>query len=101
MRFDRKIIPIALMVMVFVLPHRGIAASDGATVFDDSCSGCHNKSSRPLDKVKLSREQWKKEIDRMSGFGAEVPEGKKLEQLLDYLVHISAPAGREPGTVNK
>ncbi len=33
----------------------------------------------------LSRKEWKDAIERMEGMGTEVPSGKKLSALLDYL----------------
>jgi mono/diheme cytochrome c family protein len=72
-------------------------ADEGEQIFRDACSACHDAKTRPLDKVRLTREKWKQTLDKMEGQGADIPGGKKREALLDYLerthgVGISAPA---------
>lgn len=46
--------------------------------------------------VHLTREKWKEAVDRMEGMGTEVPGGKKLSALLDYLERTHGPAGAAP-----
>jgi mono/diheme cytochrome c family protein len=98
MQLTRKFILIGLMAIGFVLPQLVSAANDGAAIFDDSCSGCHNTSSRPLDKVHLTKVQWKEKVEQMVSMGADVPSGKKLEILLDYLVSKHGPPGTATDT---
>jgi mono/diheme cytochrome c family protein len=73
----------------------GAARADGdpgEAVFKESCSGCHGPKSKPLDAVRLTREKWKDQVERMEGLGAEIPSGKKLEALLDWLAKTHGPA---------
>jgi len=41
----------------------------------------------------LTKAQWKEAVERMVSDGADIPSGKKLELLLDYLVSKYGPAG--------
>lgn len=93
MKLTRRYVPICLIVVGLVLPHLVSAASDGASIFEDSCSGCHNASSRPLEKEHMTKDQWKETVERMASVGADIPSGKKLELLLDYLVSKYGPTG--------
>jgi hypothetical protein len=101
MTLTRRFIPIGLIVLGLVLPHLVSAANNGTAIFDDSCSGCHNSSSRPLNNVHLTKEQWKETVERMVSMGADVPSGKKLEILLDYLVSTYGPTGTATDTDKK
>ncbi len=68
---------------------RSFAADDGAKIFEDNCTRCHNVQA-VKDKLKgkqLTRPELVDTIDRMKGFGAEVPRGKQ-DALLDYLVQM-------------
>jgi cytochrome c5 len=80
------------MTLAFSVPRTTQAADDGARVFSESCTPCHTQKVRPLDKMHLTRDQWKAEVDRMIDQGAEVPK-KKMSDLLDYLVNTFGPAG--------
>ncbi len=78
-------------VLGSAVPCLAIAADEGAKIVTESCSGCHSVSVRPLDKMHLSKDQWKEAIERMIDQGAEVPKSKKQE-LLDYLANTQGPA---------
>jgi mono/diheme cytochrome c family protein len=69
-----------------------LAADDGAKIVDEVCSGCHTAKTRPLDKMHLTREQWSEAVEKMIGFGADVPKAK-IPALLDYLVRTQGPDG--------
>ncbi len=71
-------------------------ADEGEKVFQDACSACHDAKTRPLDKVRLTRQQWKETIERMEGLGADVPGGEKRKALLDYLERTHGPAEAAP-----
>ncbi|MCM0080880.1 cytochrome c [Geomonas sp. Red32] len=69
---------------------------EGAKAYQEICAPCHSTDMRPLDGLHLSRSQWQEQIDRMSGFGADIPSGK-VPALLDYLVATHGPAGNGQG----
>lgn len=71
-------------------------ADEGEKVFQEVCSACHDAKTRPLDGVRLSRQQWKETIERMEGLGADIPGGEKRKALLDYLERTHGPAGAAP-----
>lgn len=68
---------------------QAVAAEGGAKTFEEVCTQCHTAKRQPLNKLQLSKEQWKDAIERMAGYGAEVPKAK-LPDLLDYLVGMNA-----------
>ena len=82
---DRSALPLLCAVIALAPPRFVAAADEGEKVYQESCSPCHNAKSHPHDAVHLSRPQWKDAIERMEGLGTEVPSGKKLSALLDYL----------------
>lgn len=76
---------------------RGVAAEDeGEKVYQETCTTCHSAKSHPLDAVRKSRQEWKDAVERMEGNGADVPTGKKLEALLDYLERTHGPDAGAP-----
>jgi cytochrome c5 len=83
-----------LLLFVAATPAAGRAADDdeGARVYREACTSCHDAKTRPLDALRLSRAQWKASVDRMEGLGTDVPTGKKLSALLDYLERTRGPA---------
>lgn len=87
----------ALVVAALALA-RGAAADDeeGARVYRDSCSSCHDAKTRPLDALRKTRAQWKEAVERMESLGNDVPTGKKLSLLLDYLEHTHGPTTPAP-----
>lgn len=85
----------------FTIPSLATPAEDGAKIFGESCSSCHTPSARPIDDKHLTREQWKEASERMIDLGAQVPKGKKLELLLDYLVSTQGPEGTGADTGKK
>lgn len=42
--------------------------------------------------MRLTKEQWSETLERMVGYGAEVPNAK-MPELLDYLVRTHGPSG--------
>jgi mono/diheme cytochrome c family protein len=69
------------------------AADEGEKVYQQVCTNCHDAKTRPLDNVRMTREQWKEAVERMEGQGAEIPSGKKLAALLDWLERTHGPQG--------
>lgn len=69
-----------------------LAADDGARILAEVCSECHTAKKNPLDNVHLTRGDWSETLERMLGYGAEIPKGK-IPELLDYLVKTHGPAG--------
>jgi mono/diheme cytochrome c family protein len=78
-------------LVALAVPRTASAADDGEKVYRESCTSCHTSKQRPLDTVHMSREKWKDAVERMDAFGAEIPSGKKLDALLDYLVATHGP----------
>jgi len=91
----RKAVPPLCVALLLVGPG-AVAAEEGEKVYQESCTSCHNAKTRPLDKTRLPREKWKEAVERMEGMGAEVPGGKKLSALLDYLEQTHGPDGSAP-----
>lgn len=69
-----------------------LAADDGAKILADVCAECHTAKKNPLDKIHLTKGEWSDTLERMVGYGAEIPKGK-IPELLDYLVKTHGPAG--------
>ena len=79
-------------VALFALaaPRFALAQDDGAKAFKETCSACHTAKIRPLDKKRMSKEQWKQAIDKMTELGADIPKSK-VSQILDYLARTQGP----------
>ena len=89
---ERKRFPaVAFAALLAVVPGLATAADEGEKVYQESCTSCHDAKTRPLDNVRLSREKWKDAIERMEGQGAQIPSGKKLAALLDWLEKTHGP----------
>jgi hypothetical protein len=92
MKISRKLsVLIGSALMGFTLPCLSAAADEGAKVYTDACTPCHTEKMRPLDKVRMTKDQWKESIDLMIAQGVEVPKGK-MPALLDYLIRTHGPA---------
>ena len=87
---------LAAGLFAFAMPAIAAGADEGAKVYEEVCTSCHTAKNRPLDGKHLTREQWNEAIQRMVGFGAEIPKGK-MPALLDYLVRTRGPAGEGAG----
>jgi hypothetical protein len=72
------------------------AADEGESIYTATCTKCHDAKNHPLDAVRLPREKWKDQVERMEGLGAEVPTGKKLDALLDWLARTHGPDSPPP-----
>jgi cytochrome c5 len=90
-----NLLVLPLIAATFVVGSRPVAAAaeEGEKVFQESCTKCHNAKEHPLDAIHLSRKDWKDAVERMEGMGTEVPHGKKLDALLDWLERTHGPAG--------
>ncbi len=86
----RKLAPLLTAAALVAAP-LAARADEGEKIFKDSCTSCHDAKTRPLDAVRMTREKWKDAIERMEGQGATIPSGKKLSDLLDYLVRTHGP----------
>jgi hypothetical protein len=78
-----------------------VAAEGGAGVFAAACSACHNPNRRPLDKMRMTREKWKENIDRMIEQDNIDPllTKEQYSALLGYLASTQGPtATPTPGT---
>ena len=89
----RKVLLAGLVALPgLLIPCLTVAADDGGKVFANACTACHTAKKLPLDKKRLTRDEWNEAVGRMISYGAEIPKGK-LPELLDYLVKIRAPSG--------
>lgn len=93
----KRLLPLACAAALFVLPAVAVAADEGEKVYQETCTSCHDAKTRPLDQIRLTRDQWKDAIERMEGQGAQIPSGKKLAALLDWLerTHGKQDAGKK------
>ena len=90
-------LPLALVAASLLsAPRPATAAEEGEKIFQESCSSCHNPKQKPLEGKHMTREKWKDAIERMEGTGVDVPSGKKLEVLLDWLVSRHGPDAGTP-----
>jgi hypothetical protein len=101
MRGWRPVVLIVLCMAVVGAAGRARADDDPSQVFKETCGACHNAETRPLDAVRLSREKWKEAVERMEGLGADVPSGKKLSTLLDWLAKTHGPTGEGAAPAEK
>ncbi len=85
-----------LALAALAVPGYASCADEGEKLVQESCGKCHDAKTRPLSGYHLTREKWKDAIERMEGMGADVPSGKKLEIVLDYLAHTHGPEGATP-----
>ncbi len=81
---------LSLAALGLAAPRLALAQDAGAKAFQESCSACHTAKIRPLDKKRMSKDDWKKAIDKMASLGAEIPKDK-VPQILDYLVRTHGP----------
>lgn len=88
----RKLLVLGSALLALATPWPAVAADDGAKIVADVCSQCHTPKRNPLDKVRLSKEQWKETLERMVGYGAEIPQ-EKMPELSDYLVRTYPLSG--------
>lgn len=95
MRWFQMKLAVALCAAAVLSPLAS-RADEGEEIFQETCSACHDAKTRPLDKVRLSRQKWKETLDKMEGLGADIPGGKKREALLDYLERTHGAEGTAP-----
>jgi cytochrome c5 len=84
----------------FTAPAIAAPADDGAKIVADVCAACHTAKIRPLEKMHFTRAEWAEAVERMSGYGAEVPKDK-LASLLDYLAQTQGPAAANGDAAKK
>jgi mono/diheme cytochrome c family protein len=82
--------------LALAAPGASRAADEGEKVYQETCTNCHGPSTRPLDDVRMTRAEWKDAIERMEGQGAQIPSGKKLAAILDWLERTHGPASPAP-----
>ncbi len=87
----RKLASLVAASTLAAAPRLAVRADGGEKIFTESCASCHDAKTRPLDSVRMTREKWKDAVERMEGQGADVPRGKKLDVLLDWLVRTHGP----------
>jgi mono/diheme cytochrome c family protein len=90
MQSSRSAIVLSLVAFGLAAPQWVLAQDAGAKAFQEACSACHTPKIRPLDKKRMSKDDWKKAIDKMATMGAEIPKDK-VPQILDYLAETHGP----------
>ena len=90
MQSSRTAIVLSLAAFALAAPRLAVAQDAGAKAFKEVCSGCHTAKIRPLDKKRMSEDEWKKAIDKMGTLGADIPKDK-IPQILDYLAKTQGP----------
>jgi cytochrome c5 len=63
---------------------------DGKKLIEDRCTSCHDSSL--ITNLKQNQDDWKKLIDRMVGFGAQMDD-KEKGTASEYLAKFFGPAG--------
>jgi mono/diheme cytochrome c family protein len=86
------------MVLALVAPRLALSADDGAKIFEDECSDCHNGKKKPLDKKQMSRKEWEDAIKTMIEKDKldPVPSKERRAALVDWLVLTRGPAKEPP-----
>lgn len=92
----KRLLPLAFAAVALAAPAASRGAEEGEAVYKETCTQCHDAGTRPLDKVGMSRKEWKDAVERMEGLGAQIPSGKKLSALLDWLERTHGPGGAAP-----
>jgi cytochrome c5 len=80
-------------VPLIAAPRFALAQDAGAKAFAETCSACHSAKIRPLDQKRMSKDEWKKAIDKMVDMGAEIPKDKAA-QIVDYLARTQGPESK-------
>src|SRR5262249_60122607 len=65
---------------------------DGKKLIEDRCTACHDTG--PITNLKQKEDDWKKLIDRMIGFGAQMDDKEKAVTSA-YLAKFFGPAGAD------
>jgi cytochrome c5 len=91
-QIQKILLPVCSMVLALGTSSGAVAADDGSKVFEEICTACHTPKKNPLEDKRLTRDQWAEAIERMAGYGAEVPKAR-MASLLDYLVRSNGPPG--------
>ena len=92
----RKILVLVSALLALAASWAAVAADDGAKIVAEVCSQCHTPKRNPLDNVHLTKEQWSETLERMAGYGAEVPKGK-ISELVEYLARTYPLSGADAG----
>jgi len=70
------------------------AGDDVATYFDSECVDCHHRKKKPIEDKHMSRDEWRKAIDKMNELEKLDPEPSKefVGSLLDWLEKTHGPS---------
>lgn len=88
----RELAVLASALLALAASGAAAGADDGAKIVAEVCSQCHTPKRNPLDNVHLTKGQWSETLERMVGYGAELPKSK-MPELLDYLVRTHGRSG--------
>jgi hypothetical protein len=83
------------LIAGLALPLHTLAGDDPAAYFENDCVDCHTLKKKPIDDKHLTREEWKKAIDKMLELDKldPVPSPQFVSILLDWLVTNHGPVG--------
>jgi mono/diheme cytochrome c family protein len=97
MKSHRKLAVLLAIGLSIIMPRVAWSADDGAKIFEDECSDCHNGKKKPLDKKQLNRKEWEEAIKTMVEKDKldPVPSKERQSTLVDWLVLTRGPA-QEP-----
>lgn len=88
----------AVAVVAAAIPPAA-AATDPAAYFRNECVECHTLRKDPIDDKRMSRDEWKKSIDKMLALERldPIPSKAFISELLDWLEKTHGP-GAAPAT---
>jgi hypothetical protein len=81
------------LVTGLAMPLHALADDDPAAYFENDCIDCHHLKKKPIDDKHLTRDEWKKAIDKMLELEKldPVPSPQFVSTLLDWLVKNHGP----------
>lgn len=89
------------LLTIFALPRLASAEEDPAKYFEDQCLDCHHTKKKPIEDKHLSRDEWKKAVEKMLQLEKldPVPSNQFIASMLDWLAKAHGPiAGGEPAS---
>ncbi len=88
-----RVLALLLCTPFVAAPGLVMAQDDMARYFADECVSCHQIKKKPIEDKHMTREEWKKAIDKMIQLDKldPVPSKELQAKLLDWLVSTHGP----------